>query len=103
MPCLTTRTPQAAASSAAAVETLNAPVPVPPVPQVSMMSLDVAEVDFDGVRPHRRRRGRELGWRDPLGLQRDEQPAGLRGVGVAGEQGAEEFAGLGVVEVAAFE
>ena len=61
LPCLATRTPAAAATSAAAVETLNVPRPSPPVPQVSSKgsrcemlstSTPAAQQCFRGVGAH---------------------------------------------------
>ena len=45
LPCLATGTPQAATTSAAAVETLKVPDASPPVPQVSIASAGAADLD----------------------------------------------------------
>ena len=70
LPCLATRTPAPATTSAAAVETLNVPPPSPPVPQVSTSGESCAWAFRMGhVPPHRPREPDQLLHRFAFGAQ----------------------------------
>ena len=71
LPCLATGTPQAATTSATAVETLSVWCPSPPVPQTSIAL--AGRVDRDQPRAHRPRRAGDLGGGLAAVGQRDEE------------------------------
>ncbi len=101
LPCLATRTPAAATTSAATVETLNVPAPSPPVPQVSTSgpgrSMGAAAVEHGADEPG------DLGGRLTLGAQRDEERGDLAASASPRMMVAHHVGGVVLVEVVAGE
>ena len=82
LPCLATRTPAPASTSAAAVETLMVPARSPPVPHVSKTSPALMR-QRHGVRAHRLCQADDFFRALALHRQPDQQPGQLRRRGLA--------------------
>ena len=78
-PCLATRAPAAAVTTAAMVDTLTVPAPSPPVPHVSTSGrIEIGEVDVLGELEHRAHQRGELAGGLALGAQADGERGDLR-------------------------
>ena len=94
LPCLTTRTPQAAASSPAPVEMLKLPEPSPPVPTVSTVGVPSGIDGLHGELAHCRRESTHFVRRLALGTHAGQERARERRAEITGRKLLHQVIGL---------